>query len=541
MPRPAVAIATAPPPPPPPPPPPSSPSPSSPAPALPLTRRASLNVVAFGLDFGVKTVIGLVVTPLLVERLGAALFGVWEILGRLAGYVAVAGGEPAEALRLVVANRQTAADQATQRRSMGGALIVWLGFLPLAVLASALLAWYAPTLSGAGPEWQASIRVAAALLFGGGILGALSALPEAALHGMNLGYKRMELQAALHVVSGLLTAGAVYAGLGLVGLGGAQIIAAALGGLCFWALARGYVGWFGAVRPTRPEVGKMVNLSAWLSGGDLIAKLLLASDVLILGMMLSPAVVTTYVLTSFAPRAAVAIHGSAVGAAMPGLGGLIGEGQHARASLVRRELLVLTWLFVTTVGATILLWNRSFVALWVGADHHAGTAVELLIVLIAVQTAFIRSDAYIIDAALQSWLRVVISTGAVVVTIAFAIVFTRAWGLPGLCLGVILGRLTQTVAYPILARRSVGDRGALVAPGLVRALLVSAVLFYLALRYADRVAPTTWFAWAAGVAVTLTAATGIAFAAGLSPASRRAVARRVAEIVRKRAPKRPST
>ncbi len=541
MPRPAVAIAAAPPPSSPSPSPSPSPATAAPAPALPLTRRASLNVVAFGLDFGVKTVVGLVVTPLLVERLGAAMFGVWEILGRLAGYVAVAGGEPAEALRLVVANRQTAADPTAQRRSMGGALIVWLGFLPLAVLASALLAWYAPTLSGAGPEWQASIRVAAALLFGGGILGALSALPEAALHGMNLGYKRMELQAALHVASGLLTAGAAYAGLGLVGLSGAQIIAAALCGLCFWALARGYVGWFGAVRPTRPEIGRMVNLSAWLSGGDLIAKLLLASDVLILGMMLSPAVVTTYVLTSFAPRAAVAIHGSAVGAAMPGLGGLIGEGQHARATLVRRELLVLTWLFITTVGVTILLWNRSFVALWVGADHHAGTAVELLIVLIAVQTAFIRADAYIIDAALQSWLRVVISAGAVVVTIAFAIVFTRAWGLPGLCLGVMLGRLTQTVSYPVLARRSVGDRGAVVAPGMVRALLVSAILFGLALRYAYLATPATWLGWAAGVAGTVALAAGIAFTAGLSADSRRVVARRVAEIARKRAPKRPST
>jgi len=33
---------------------------------------------------------------------------------------------------------------------------------------------------------------------------------------MNLGYKRMELQAALNVVGGAFTAGAVYAGLGLV-------------------------------------------------------------------------------------------------------------------------------------------------------------------------------------------------------------------------------------------------------------------------------------------------------------------------------------
>src|SRR5205807_1059147 len=84
----------------------------------------------------------------------------------------------------------------------------------------------------------------------------------------------------------------------------------------------------------------------------------------------------------------------------------VGEHQYGRAQLVRRELLALTWLFATAVGTTILLWNRSFVALWVSSNHYAGSDVDLLIVLIAVQTAFIRSDAYIIDAALQSWLRV---------------------------------------------------------------------------------------------------------------------------------------
>ena len=536
MPRPAVATVTAPPPPAPTPPP-----STAPAPALPLTRRASLNVIAFGLDFGVKTAVGLVVTPLLVERLGAALFGVWEILGRLAGYVAAVGGQPGAARRHVVAKRPTAADPVTQRRPMGSALLVWLVFLPLAALASALLAWYAPTLSGAGPEWSAAVRVAAALLFAGGVLSALGALPEAALHGMNLGYKRMELQAALHLAGGLLTAAAVYAGLGLVGLGGAQLIAAGLSGLCFWALAKGYVAWFGTARPTRTDAGRMINLSAWLSGGDLISKLLLASDVLILGIVLSPAVVATYVLTSYAPRAAVAIHGSVVGAAMPGLGGLIGAGQHERATLVRRELLLLTWLFVTTVGVTILLWNRSFVSLWVGADHYAGSVVEFLIVVIAVQTAFIRADAYIIDAALQSWLRVVISGGAVVVTIAFAVAFTRAWGLPGLCLGLIVGRLTQSVFYPLLAGRSVGDRGGVMAPGggLVRAALVTAALFAVALRLAQWATPGTWIGWAAGVAITMPLAAGIAFAAGLAAPSRRAVVLRVVEIARKRAPKQP--
>src|SRR5207253_10165393 len=95
--------------------------------------------------------------------------------------------------------------------------------------------------------------------------------------------------------------------------------------------------------------------------------------------------VKTYVLTAYAPRAAVTIHGNAMGAAMPGLGGLLAEHQYGRAQLVRRELLALTWLFATAVGTTILLRNRSFVALWVSSNHYAGSDVDLLIVLIAVQ------------------------------------------------------------------------------------------------------------------------------------------------------------
>src|SRR3989442_15613016 len=93
---------------------------ATPAPPVPLTRRASLNGIAFALDLGVKTGVSLVLTPLLVDRLGAGLFGVWEMLGRLAGYLAAIGGRPAEALRLVVANRQAAPAQDHRRDRKSG-------------------------------------------------------------------------------------------------------------------------------------------------------------------------------------------------------------------------------------------------------------------------------------------------------------------------------------------------------------------------------------------------------------------------------------
>lgn len=503
-----------------------------PAPAVPLTRRASLTVAAFVLDFGVKTGVSLLVTPLLVDRLGAALFGVWEMLQRLGGYAAAVGGRPADALRLVVANRQGAADGA-HRRALGAALVVWLIFLPIAVAAAAVMVWLTPLLAGATPAFEGPVRLAAALTLAGVLLAGLATVPESALQGMNLGYKRMELQAALNIVGGVFTAGAVYAGLGLVGVAGAQIAVAVVTGLCFWALARTYVHWFGAARPERGDVRHVLGLSAWLSGGDAISKLLLASDVLILGALVSPTAVTTYVLTAYAPRAAVSIHGSAVSAAMPGLGGLIGDRQLERARLVRGELMALTWLFVTAVGTTLLLWNRSFVSLWVGAASYTGPQVELLIVLIAVQTAFIRADAYIIDAALQSWLRVLISAAAATVTVTLAVVLTRAFGLVGLCAGVLAGRTLQSVAYPVLARRCVGGEGPPLPLGFARALVVTVALFGAALALGERLVAPGWLEWAAGVGGTLVVAGSAAFAMGLSRDAQRAVLRRATEVLGK--------
>ena len=509
---------------------------ATPAPPVPLTRRASLNGIAFALDLGVKTGVGLVLTPLLVDRLGAGLFGVWEMLGRLAGYLAAIGGRPAEALRLVVANRQ-AAPAADHRRALGAALVVWLIFLPLAVAAGAVIVWVAPAITGAAPALHATLRLAAALTLGATLLACLAILPESALQGMNLGYKRMELQAALNVVGGAFTAGAVYAGLGLVGVAGAQIAIAGVSGLCFWVLARTYVSWFGVARPARADTRHLLRLSGWLSGGDLISKLLLASDVLILGAVVSPTAVTTYVLTAYAPRAAVTIHGNAVGAAMPGLGGLLGEHQYGRAQLVRRELLALTWLFATAVGTTILLWNRSFVALWVSSNHYAGSDVDLLIVLIAVQTAFIRSDAYIIDAALQSWLRVVISAAAAVLTVSLAIPLTRAFGLTGLCLGLLAGRMLQTLTYPAVARRCVDDHTPALPVGFARGFLVTAVLFGAASALGRHVVAADWLVWVAGVAGTLALSAVGAFAIGLSRESQHAVLRRATEVLRRPRPR----
>ena len=77
---------------------------------------------------------------------------------------------------------------------------------------------------------------------------------------MNLGYKRMGLQAALEIVGGALTAGAIAAGLGIAGAAGSQIVFAALLGATFWIVVKKYVPWFGVQRPTRADVRSLLGL-----------------------------------------------------------------------------------------------------------------------------------------------------------------------------------------------------------------------------------------------------------------------------------------
>jgi O-antigen/teichoic acid export membrane protein len=496
----------------------------------PLVRRASLNAVQSLLDYGARLAVGLAITPLLVSRLGRELFGVWEMLNRLIGYMTAADGRPTEALRLVIATQQTTPDPMAHRRAVGSALVVWLLFLPLLTAVGSVLVWISPMVTKVDPALRATVRLASAALVVSLLLGALASVPESVLRGMNLGYKRMGFQAGLNVIGGALTAGAIFAGLGLVGVAGAQVALMAVTGIAFWLLVKRYVATFGVARPSKNEVRSLLGMSAWLAAGEVIAKLALASDVIILGMVVSPTIVTTYVLTGYAGRIALGLHAFTTGAAMPGLGGVIGRGEYERAARLRHEILILTWLFATATGGAILLWNRSFLALWVGTENYAGFWANLLLVVVAAQTALLRTDAYVLDATLRPRLRVAVAIVAGIVIVGASIALTPSLGVIGVCLGVLGGRLVQTIAHPLLVDRSLRRSPRLPTRSIARPLAVMVLVFALTAVLGDRLLATNWVTWAAGVSVSLVVMLGVALV-GLPAEGRRAVLGRWREIV----------
>jgi O-antigen/teichoic acid export membrane protein len=492
-----------------------------------LTHKAYLNGFASLLDAVIKGGVVAVVTPLLVNGLGSSLFGVWQILGRLIVYMHAADGRPTQALKWVIANRQLVDDDEVKRHHVGSAMCVWVLFLPVLMAMSALLIWISPYMTKVPVEMHTTVRITCSLLVVNFLLIQLVSLPESVLRGMNLGYKRMGWQAALNIVGGALTVGALYFGSGLIGLAAGQVILAVFTGVLFLVLVKKYVPWFGIARPLFSEVRSFLKLSVWWFAWTAVSKFLMASDILILGLVASSLDVATYTLTNFAGTMLLSLVTIVLGAVTPGLGGVIGQKQFQRAAELRVEMLRVSWLILAAAGSTILLWNRSFIYLWVGPQHYSGFWANLLVVLMMVQLIFIRNDSYVIDLTLQLRKKVLMAIVAAVVSIGLSALLIPPLGIAGLCLGMILGRLVLTISYPSiinkqLARTTKPELTAVMRPAAVL------ILMFVVSAYLGRILQAeSWFIWALGAGMTFALALGVGAIGGLDRESRKTIVKRL--------------
>src|SRR6266498_5451180 len=183
-----------------------------------LTKKASLNALGAMLDYGARMVVGLVINPFMVRGLGDYLYGVLQILGRLILYISAASGRPTQALKWTIANQQASIDYDKKRRNVGGAIAVWLLFLPILAALGIFLVWIAPSWLNAPPVLSPIVRLAAGVMVVDLILTSLADVPQSVLQGQNLGYKRMGISTMLvFVAGGGFTAIALYFKTGLVG------------------------------------------------------------------------------------------------------------------------------------------------------------------------------------------------------------------------------------------------------------------------------------------------------------------------------------
>lgn len=497
-----------------------------------LTKRASLTSLASSLDHIAGLGVQFVINPLLVHGLGSYLYGVWRVLYSLNGYLWAASGRSAQVLTWVVANGQRTLSDEQKRRYVGSAVVVWFIFLPVLALVGGLGAWFAPVILETPQEYVWGVRAAAALLAADAIALTLLSIPRSALQGENLGYKRMGSSAILIVVGGVFMLIAIRLDAGIAGVALANVLGTVATGLLFLRVARTHVGWFGVERPSRKDVRWFLGLSGWFTAWKFVYEILTAGDVIVLAIFGRVELVTVYTLTKFVSQALVPLIAVVFEGSSPGLGAIIGGGDHPKGIRLRNELMALSWLLCTGLGAALLIWNRSFVGLWVGPEFYAGADVMLLIVVMIMQFVFIGNDARIIDLTLKVRAKVVLGAASAGLSLALAAIFVVVFEdqILGMCAGIIVGRTMLSVAYPSLIGRLLGHPIAGQLRAVPRPVSVTVIVFSAAMLLGTRWSTGSWVALATFGAATALAASVLAGALGLTGAQRRALLARLAHL-----------
>jgi O-antigen/teichoic acid export membrane protein len=444
-----------------------------------LSKKAFLNAIASLLDYSAKILVALFVTPFMVSGLGAFYYGAWQILLRFIGYMSPASGRPTQALKFILAKEQNSSDYESKRKYVGSTFVVLGIFLPILIIPGAIISWFIPYWIKAPDPYIWSIRIACGILVLNLLAVTLTAIPQAVLEGENKGYKRMGLATFLVILGGGLTWFSLYIKSGIIGISVAALILSIIQFAFFLMVVRTYSPWFGISKPSKNIVGEFLKLSGWFMAWNLINNLMFSSDVVILGLLNSAESVTLYTLSKYAPETLITFISMMVFSILPGLSGIIGSGDLAKAAKVRGEIMILTWLIVTVMGTEILLWNRAFISMWVGENHFFGEFANLLVVVSVIQFVLIRNDANIIDLTLRLKQKVILGTISIIlslVTASLLIVFFNL-GIFGVILGVIIGRLVLSVAYPRLVGRLLNIQFTSQITSFVRPTLVSITLF----------------------------------------------------------------
>lgn len=507
-----------------------------------LTHRASLNASAAFLEYGALVVTGLLVTPFLVSGLGDVGFGIWRTLDSMSGYLSAASGRPSQALKSTTATMQSSDDFEAKQRNVANAVLVWLIFLPLLTIIGGVLVWFAPIWINSVPaNLHGLVRLATGLLVARMIVSTLADLPRSVLEGENLGYRRMGASALIIFIGGGLTLLALRLDMGLPGVAGASLVTVTLTGLLYFFVVRREVAWFGMAKPSRSELRQFFGLSGWFLLWRLVMQLMMSSDLVVLGVFASAELVTVYAITKYAPALLINITATLVFGSTPGLGGIIGSGNYEKAARVRGEIMMLTWLIVTIIGATILVWNRVFINLWVGAERYAGPTATLLILIMIVQLVLIRNDANIIDLTLDLSRKVLLGVLSVSLTIAIATVLVNVFdgGIVGLLIGFLIGQSILSLAYPHIIGKFLGTSLYSQIVASIRPA-VATILLFLAATYMEQSLITgpaldgfNWFSFFLLAGLTLCGIAPAAFVLGLTGDQRKQVVQRARFLISK--------
>lgn len=398
--------------------------------------------------------LGLWLTPFLLQRVGQREYGLWLVAGQLLGYLMLLDLGVLAILPREVASLSgqpgigsEAADRIASLIAQVRTIVRWQ--LPVLAVACALVWWFLPP-AWVGLKWPLVLVFVAFLA-----LYPLRVL-SAALQGIQDLLFLAKSQMAGWALGTGITVALIIGGKGLYALVLGWIVTLAVPAGAAWFRARRLWPDMASRHQVRPA-GQYFRRSIWVSAGQLAQVLLAGSDVLLLGSMLGPAAVVPYACTGklvsvFANHPQLLMH-----VAQPALTELRASASRERLAKVATALTQAMLMMSGALIVIILPVNHYFVQWWVGPAQYGGWWLTVAFAGMMLLRHWNVATVYTLFCFGYERQISLTSLADGIVTVVATVLLVWKWGLIGAPLGSMIG--VVTVSLPLNLRSVAGEMG----------------------------------------------------------------------------------
>jgi len=440
------------------------------------------------LAFGATIMAGFVMSPFLVRHLGDSVYGVWILIGSLAGYLGVLDFGVTPSTVKYVAEYRARSDQEGMNKVVSGGFVIFAiaGCISLAVsilVAATFNRIFDSPLNG---------RTAAAVVVLAGVNLAIT-FPASVFVGVIRGYQRYDVDSAITsvniVLRSLVIVRLITGGHGILALAVVTFIFDMARLIC---LARFAYRLNPEIRIQRKyvdpkELHRLFRFSLYAFMIVVSRQMIFFTDSIVIGFFLSTSMVTFYFIASRLVLYLRMLVTEMVGVLMPTTSDLGARDDYdgiARLLSVSTKYMLLIAL---PVGAVLLILGRTFIALWMGPGYSESYGV-LVILTIAMLAHFMEMPAHTVLLGLCKHRVVALFTLIQgLLNIALSILLVRRLGVIGVALGTMIPMVLLTgvalevyfrmfLRLPLLAylRRSCVAPVVIQAPFIVLLLIIRA-------------------------------------------------------------------
>ena len=433
-----------------------------------------------GLAIGVA--ISFFLSPFVVNKLGAAWYGVWAIAGQFTGFLFLLDFGVRESV-IRYTSKYAARHHGPQlNRVLSTAVLLYGGITTLALLATGVVVWGMPHWLDLEPQFWSDARIAMA--FTGATI-AVTFLFNV-YTGIIMGLRKWELVSVvgigLNILRALLIVVFLWQGSGIVALAAIQfgmtIVQGLIQALMSTSMLRNRglpfrLEWL-APRRFRAFARKLFGYGFYVIVNNVGEKLIAATDAIIVGIFLPIASVAYYAIAGTLVNHLRQLFGASAMLFNPLASHLHALGQRKAVNDAFMFGMKINIIIGLPVAAVCVVLGQHFIGLWMGAEFAAPAAQVLTILAV---TAVLSAPQFLISSVLYGLSRhriiAVLRIIEGVVNLGLSIVLVKLIGLPGVALGTAIPSIIIVMfVLPVLSRRAIGiDLARFYVEGYLRPLL----------------------------------------------------------------------